>query len=271
MTPDTTAPSYWLNWRFLLCAIWILLAMVFASLTLWKYEGHNKSKNRATCLYKGQSWGTCSKSIRPVWLLVYRVFAFCTMWTFTLVTIYFGLASSLSIYGYLHPCNKPEGQNGNSVCADTERGSYVPPTNGENENTQSIDISSDLNNDDNCNNASVWEYALQIILQICAGAVALTDAVFWLLIYAFLVGKDYKLHFLAVCVHSVNAVFLLGDIALNNLHFPFFRIAYFVLWTCIFVVFQWIMALSFPRLIISICSHMVLVCGAPDYTMLWDI
>ncbi|KAL6547343.1 hypothetical protein OROMI_023064 [Orobanche minor] len=55
---------------------------------------------------------------------------------------------------------------------------------------------------------------------MCAGAVALTDSVFWLIIYPYLTAKDYRLNFL--------------------IRFPFFRIAYFVLWTCMYVVFQWI-------------------------------
>lgn len=74
---------------------------------------------------------------------------------------------------------------------------------------------------------------------------------------------------LMVCMHSVNAVFLVGDMILNCMvsfyflsgsttllfvqfpshwmrifssfqRFPFFRIAYFVLWTAAFVIFQWI-------------------------------
>ncbi|GER51534.1 RNA-binding CRS1 / YhbY (CRM) domain-containing protein [Striga asiatica] len=81
---------------------------------------------------------------------------------------------------------------------------------------------------------------IELLLFMCAGAVVLTDIVFWLIIYAFLTGKDYRLNFLVVSVHSVNAIFLLGETFLNCLKFPFFRIAYFVLWTCVFVVFQWI-------------------------------
>lgn len=86
--------------------------------------------------------------------------------------------------------------------------------------------------------------------------------------------------------------------------FPFFRIAYFVLWTCTFVIFQWIihacvsmrylfcflvtpslslivsdqhhnssfiilpyvqqMALSFSRPVISVCSTMVCTCIFPN-------
>ncbi|XP_076907993.1 uncharacterized protein LOC143564677 [Bidens hawaiensis] len=41
-------------------------------------------------------------------------------------------------------------------------------------------------------------------------------------------------------MHSVNAVLLLVDIFLNRLRFPFYRLAYFGLWTCAFVIFQWI-------------------------------
>ncbi|KAI3452710.1 hypothetical protein Pfo_009374 [Paulownia fortunei] len=269
MTADTTAPSYWLNWRFFLCAIWILVAMVFAALIIWRYEGHNKSRNRpngnqqeaAGCLYKGEAWGTCLESIHPIWLLAFRIVAFCallaliladsiihsvgifyyyTQWTFTLVTIYFGLGSSLSIHGCLRHCHKVDSERDHFVGTDAERGSYVAPTLGENADTHSINRSLNHYDDPNCRTASVWEYALQIIFQMCAGAVVLTDSVFWLIIYPFLTDKDYRLSFLVVCMHSVNAVFLLGEAILNCLRFPFFRIAYFVLWTCIFVIFQWI-------------------------------
>ncbi|OIT28117.1 hypothetical protein A4A49_26965 [Nicotiana attenuata] len=166
MTADTITPSYWLNWRFLICGIWILAAMLVSAVIIWKYEGFSKSRsqqienheliNKAGFLYKDEVWKACYKGIHPVWLLVYRLIAFAlllslliadvvthrlrilnfyTQWTFTLVTIYFGLA---------------------------------------------------------------------------------------------------------VCMHSFNTICLLGDTFLNCLRFPFFRIAYFVLWTCIFVSFQWI-------------------------------
>ncbi|KAJ0053506.1 hypothetical protein Pint_02764 [Pistacia integerrima] len=46
---------------------------------------------------------------------------------------------------------------------------------------------------------------------------------------------------MTVNMHTLNAVFLLGDTALNCLRFPWFRIAYFCLWTCVFVIFQWIL------------------------------
>ncbi|KAI8543594.1 hypothetical protein RHMOL_Rhmol08G0230600 [Rhododendron molle] len=81
-----------------------------------------------------------------------------------------------------------------------------------------------------------------------AGAVMLTDCIFWLLIVPFLETKDYDLNFCALSLtwqliinmHTINAVFLLVDTALNCLRFPWFRITYFFLWTAIYVVFQWI-------------------------------
>ncbi|PIN18995.1 hypothetical protein CDL12_08333 [Handroanthus impetiginosus] len=270
MTADTTAPSYWLNWRFFLCAIWILVGMVFAALLIWRYEGRSKSRSRPSgneqevegCLYDDEVWGTCSKSIHPVWLLGYRIVAFVTLlallladivvhgggiyyfyteWTFTLVAVYFGLGLSLSIYGCRRHCHEMEQEVDYHISTDEEHGSYVPPKVEENADTP---ISTERLNFYGTPNirtaASVWGYAFQIIFQISAGAVALTDFVYWLIIYPFLTPSYYRLSFLKICMHSVNAVLLLGDAILNHLRFPFFRIAYFVLWTCIYVVFQWI-------------------------------
>ncbi|KAL8519100.1 hypothetical protein ACS0TY_010148 [Phlomoides rotata] len=266
MIDDTTALSYWLNWRFLLCAVWVLVAMVFAALLIWRYEGSRKIRDKpsgvqqeaAGCLYDDEVWGTCSKSIHPIWLLAYRVVAFCTLlavlladfvingagkiffyteWTFTLVTVYFGLASSLSIIGYLRYRHDVEPE---STIDNADRGSYVPPILGEGTDTALETGSLDCYCEPKFRTvASVWGYALQIIFQMSAGAVALTDSVFWLILYPSTYANYYGLSFLIVCKHSVNGV-LLGDAVLNRMRFPFFRIAYLVLWTCTFVIFQWV-------------------------------
>ncbi|XP_042500588.1 uncharacterized protein LOC122078601 isoform X2 [Macadamia integrifolia] len=274
MTADTTAPSYWLNWRFLLSAIWVLIPMTLASALIWKYEGPNNSKphtgetqqETVGTLYEDEAWRTCLKDIHPAWLLAFRIIAFSvllallglnvivdgggilffyTQWTFMLVTIYFGLGSLLSIYGCFQYRNRVGGDDTHHVGLDTEGGTYVAPSRGENANMcNKIKSSGPQQGSHMRQTAGICAYVFQVIFQINAGAVILTDCVFWLIIVPFLTMKDYHLNFLLVGMHSVNAIFLLGDTALNCLRFPWFRIAYFILWTGIFVIFQWIIHAS---------------------------
>lgn len=89
MTADTTNSKYWLNWRFLLCAIWILLAILGAAFIIWRYEGCKRSnspergnrRERVGTLYKDEAWTTCCKKIHPLWLLAYRVIGFVILLT----------------------------------------------------------------------------------------------------------------------------------------------------------------------------------------------
>ncbi|XP_012440764.1 uncharacterized protein LOC105766015 [Gossypium raimondii] len=271
MTADTTTLSYWLNWRFSFCALFILTSMVVAAIIIWKFEGRKRSENREVenrkespgILYEDETWKTCLEGIHPAWLLGFRVFAFLmllallmanavisgggifyfyTQWTFTLVTIYFGFGSAVSIDGYRKHCRKACGDRSNHISLDSEQGTYVPPTIDE-----IADVSSNQSKHFDPREAPYhpsiagpWTYAFQIIYQICAGAVMLTDSVFWLIIFPFLMPKYRSLNFIVVCMHSINAVFLIGDTILNCMRFPLFRIAYFILWTGAFVIFQWI-------------------------------
>lgn len=266
MTTDTTDPSYWLNWRFFGCTIFVLIPMVIATILICKYEGSNsRGRERRESLvqargilYTDESWRPCLKDMHPAWLLAYRVvgffillgllvlnvvkdggsiFYYYTQWTFTLVTIYFGLGSLMSIHGCRY-LNKVIGAR-----FDAERGTYVAPTNGENTNANVHGTIKDYwfdEGDADREIAGIWGYVFQIIYQINAGAVILTDCVFWLVIVPFRTMNDYNLTILLIGMHSVNAVILLGDTAINSMRFPLFRISYFLLWTAIYVIFQWI-------------------------------
>ncbi|KAM7479895.1 hypothetical protein LguiA_028108 [Lonicera macranthoides] len=268
MTTDTTTSSYWLNWRVLICIIWVLMSLVFSSCLISNYEGPQNSRNRrrenpeeesAGLLYDDEIWRPCLRGIHPAWLLGFRVFAFFvllillilnvvvdgggifyyyTQWTFTLITIYFGLGSLLSLYG----CYQYQKEVGGDKIAndelDTEQGTSAQAGSTSITNTGK---SSGPNEDLYVRQiAGFWGYVFQIIFQMNAGAVILTDCVFWFIIVPFLAIKDYNLNFLIINMHTINVVFLLGDTALNSLRFPWFRIAYFFLWTSVYVIFQWI-------------------------------
>lgn len=272
MADDTTLPSYWLNWRFFLCALWIFVAMIIATSLIIKYEVFFKKRSHKKdtehdmepvgILYEDETWRTSLKTLHPAWLLVYRLFAFgvmlallivnlivdgadilffYTQWTFALVTFYFGLAAAHSIYGCYQYWNEIGDDNINSTILDQERGTYMAPSVAEGLSSQSMPINQPSHGETHVRKtAGISGYFLQVVFQISSGAVGLTDSVFWFIIYPFLTPTEYSLNFLDVSMHSVNAVLLLIDMVLNRLRFPFFRLAYFGLWTCVFVIFQWI-------------------------------
>ncbi|CAN6237024.1 unnamed protein product [Urochloa humidicola] len=274
-TEDTTDLRYWLHWQVGLCALWVLGCMSVAAYLIWRHEGAGAERRpggaspssaaaaagggkgrRPGLLYDDEAWRPCLREIHPAWLLAYRlisffvllsllvvivisdggnIFYYYTQWTFILVTIYFGLGTALSIYG----CSKFADENVAAATADMElgttyiaHGAAAKPSFDEHHGTREI--------------AGFWGYLLQIIYQTNAGAVMLTDCVFWFIIFPFLTVKDYNLNFLLIGMHSVNAVFLLGEAALNSLSFPWFRIAYFFLYTALYVIFQWIVHAATP-------------------------
>ncbi|CAK9176135.1 unnamed protein product [Ilex paraguariensis] len=268
---DPTTLSYWLNWRVLLCAIWVFTSMLIASFIIWRYEylGRRDSYKEGTLQEKAwfvgedDSWKPCVKEVHPICLMAFRIFAFClllgvsivdvvvhggdlfyyyTQWTLTLVTIYFGFGSLLSIYGCYQHQKICSGINVHHVRMDAEQGLYVPFISGEPVNG----IGKVKNLDHHGKNfvlqtARIWGYMFQVLFQITAGAVMLTDIVYWFVIFPFLNIKDYEPNFSTVVAHSVNAITLLGDTALNSLRFPWFRISYFILLTGFYVIFQWIL------------------------------
>ncbi|XP_039009913.1 uncharacterized protein LOC120138527 isoform X2 [Hibiscus syriacus] len=270
-TSDTTSSSYWLTWRVLICSVIVFTPVAVSLIIICKYEGlkqvkHDgkESQEGLSCdeLYDDDVWKPCLQEIHPFWLLGYRVIAFClalativsktiasgahifyyyTQWTFTLVTIYFGIGMFLSIYGcYQHYKMSSCGFNVQHVEIDAELGYYTPLTNRKDKNV----LRKALNLQERCNvsqAAGISSYLFQVIFQMNAGAVMLTDLIYWCLIFPFLTIEDYTLNFMTVNLHTLNAILLLGDTTLNSLRFPWFRISYFILWTGAFVIFHWIL------------------------------
>ncbi|CAM0879809.1 unnamed protein product [Alopecurus aequalis] len=265
MLTDTTDPSYWLNWTFVLCATWVYSCMALACYLIWKYEGPSSPAGNDTeeaqprigpgVVYLEDCWKPCLKQIHPGWLLAFRFVAFFTMasiiiydvivdgwtvflyytqWTFLLVTLYFGLGSVLSIYGCCQYAYKTSGDG-----SGADHGSYIIAPTGESGYDNSIKTSFSKTHDGR-EIAGFWGYLFQMMFQTNAGAVILTDLVFWFILYPFLAHNQYDMSFLLIGTHSINVVFIIGDTALNSLRFPWFRIAYFMLWTGLFTSAQWI-------------------------------
>ena len=102
MAVDTTEPEYWLNWRFLLCALWVYSCMALACFLIWKYEGpssrnsngdgggdREEAPSRAGpgVVYLEDCWKVCLEEIHPGWLLAFRLVAFFILASILLVDI----------------------------------------------------------------------------------------------------------------------------------------------------------------------------------------
>lgn len=213
-----------------------------------------------------QPWASCWRGVHPAWLLVLRlvycvvlavflyldivewgatIFVYYTEWTFTLVTIYFGLGTLISAYGcWVYSRRGPsyDGAGVPSARRDLEEGNpAITATAFRGEGIEgTVKLQSHYDREESFKNAGFWGYLFQVIYQTCAGAVILTDIVFWCIIVPFMSTSHLSLNYLTACMHSLNFVFLLLDTCLNSLPFPWFRLSYFILWSCIYVVFQWV-------------------------------
>ncbi|KAJ8898997.1 hypothetical protein K2173_008820 [Erythroxylum novogranatense] len=211
-----------------------------------------------------QLWTTCWKGVSPIWLLLTRFMSFLIMaalltwdivdsgptfyvddtgWTFTLVTylmIYFGLAAVISTYGCFLSASQPSFGNGVTKTDVEEVGILSSITYREKEARATIKLQSRSADEVARQRAGFWGYLMQILYQTSAGAVVLTEVGFWCIIVPFGSNAHLQLDLLMGCMHILSAVFLLIDTALNNLAFPWFRMAYLVQWSCFYVVFQWV-------------------------------
>ncbi|MED6205825.1 hypothetical protein PIB30_021292 [Stylosanthes scabra] len=171
-----------------------------------------------------QLWTSCWVGLHPFWLFLTRFLSFVIMVLFLAWDV---VKYDASIFIYYTDSR-----------ATTK---YVKQTNG------SIKLQSHYAKEEFQQRAGFLGYLMQTTYQTCAGAVILTDVVFWGVIVPFLSISHLRLNMLMGCMHALNAVFLLLDTALNNLPFPWFRFSYFVIWSCVYIIFQWaIHACGFP-------------------------
>ncbi|KAL3629198.1 hypothetical protein CASFOL_026420 [Castilleja foliolosa] len=280
---DPTTISYWLNWSFFLCVLWVLTPMVVGSYLIWKYE-HSDNLDSGETAHFNVSWKPCLNQIHPIFLLVFRIIALCllltavsfdidihglelfyyyTQWTFTLVIIYFGLGSLLSMHGCFYHL-KSKG----SSSEDMEQGLYVPLAHGSNgDGVKLLDKLDQTGKSRALLNRSSWDNLFQVLFQMTAGAVTITDLLYWSVIFPFIALKDYEMNFLTVVTHSLNGILILGDTALNSLQFPWFRISYFVMFTGVYVIFQWIVHAAvhiwWPYPFLDLSVSLAPVCNAP--------
>ncbi|KAL8236168.1 hypothetical protein R6Q59_017248 [Mikania micrantha] len=243
--------EYWLQWQVLVCGLIFLLPALISIRFIVK-----NSNTPTTNSY--DLWMPYWMNLHPIWLLIYRVFSFISMayllyqivlrfgvfvfyfytqWTFLLVTIYFVLGTIISAHG----CWKLFREHSISV-PNQERDKFLKKDSSPVEdimvkdNEPSIKLQMQFNQE-----AGFWGNLMLNIYQTCAGAVVLTDIVFWCLLLPFQTGDDFKLTLLIGCMHSLNAVFLLMDSALNRLQLSWRGLTYFILWSTTYIVFQWVM------------------------------
>ncbi|KAK6118144.1 hypothetical protein DH2020_048128 [Rehmannia glutinosa] len=215
--------EYWLQWQVLVCALIFILPTAIAIRFLRKRGDDRKDELKPSDL-----WAPCWKNLHPRWLLFYRAFAFAAMAFLLYQTVAaFGFFVDFCIgHGLLCSmihARKPD---------ESGEGDKFLKKNSEEKERKGF-IKLELNHDPRPNEQlGFLENLLQIVYQTCAGAVMLTDIVFWCLLLPFMTGENFQLTLLIGCMHSVNAVFLILESALNRL---------WVLHAC---CFTWYLALA---------------------------
>ncbi|KAG7971140.1 hypothetical protein I3843_07G120800 [Carya illinoinensis] len=256
-------------WYDFVCFGIVGVAFCGALWVLWRKEGGSKNDDNTvyeslllarpgtdvyvSALPKGhvstsQLWTSCWRGMHPRWLLATRflsflimagflawdvvewdatIFVYYTEWTFALVMVYFAVTvADLLALKFLVDLEESRTTNSNIY--------------REREIKATIKLQSHYTEEEIQQRAGCWGYLMQTAYQTCGGAVILTDIVFWGVIVPFLSNAHLGLNLLMGCMHTMNAVFLLVDTSLNSLPFPWFRLSYFVIWSCLYVIFQWV-------------------------------
>ncbi|KAL6525873.1 hypothetical protein OROMI_030268 [Orobanche minor] len=226
--------KYWLQWQVVVCAlIFILPTAIAIRLGLLR--------KKRDLVDPVDLWATCWRNLHPRWLLIYRAFAFLAMalllydtvaafgffvfffytqWTFTLVMVYFALATIVSVRGCsIHVSKNTQTREKDKFLENDSEGIKYGTELASKEKESKVFVKLEQ-----VNHASMpvkelgfLENFLLIVYQTCAGAVMLTDIVFWCLLLPFMTDENFQLTLMIGCMHSVNAVVLILESALNRL------------------------------------------------------
>ncbi|KAJ4782627.1 transmembrane protein [Rhynchospora pubera] len=243
-----------LRWQTAVCFVITVTPAIAAILLLcrqWSSQFHQRPLPLPL-------WAPCFRGVPHVVLPVYRglvavlmscvlygmlvhrgllEFYFYTQWTFLLVILYFLIGAIISAHGcwvYSRQTTNQDVEQGNgflTIYTDDNLDNQTPLL------TLATNSGGKLEDQ----TAGTWGYCMQIIYQTCGGAVMLTDVTFWCLLVPFMSSAHFSVNLIMGCMHSLNLLFLLVDTFLNNMPFPWFGMTYFILWSCTYVIFQWIL------------------------------
>ncbi|KAL0919024.1 hypothetical protein M5K25_011091 [Dendrobium thyrsiflorum] len=145
-------------------------------------------------------------------------------WTFALVIIYFAISTMASAHGCWTYSKQPISENEETSCllrGDVEQChdadlalTGVKDRDGD---MFSIFRSEQMRKRVHEERTGLLGHSMLIVYQTSAGAVILTDVVFWSLLVPFMSNVHFRVNLIMACLHSLNAIFLLVDSALNSL------------------------------------------------------
>ncbi|URD90480.1 hypothetical protein MUK42_26237 [Musa troglodytarum] len=141
-------------------------------------------------------------------------------WTFALVIIYFAIGTVTSAHGcwlYSKRYVTQDEEADRLFNADSHQNSSVTLPLRTNNNMNAVGLQSYHEQEADDEGAGFWVYSMQLVYQTSAGAVVLTDVIFWVFIVPFLSTAHFELNAIMGCMHTLNAVFLLIDTFLNKL------------------------------------------------------
>eukprot|EP00897_Mesotaenium_endlicherianum_P004130 jgi/Mesen1/3745/ME000204S03005 len=207
-------------------------------------------------------WQALHGAINPLWLLAYRALAFLyvlnvtifcssrlgfitsylwyTEWNYTMLLLYFGVATFVSARGCL-----AQFRSSSSSPASVERQPLVPAALEEGTcsapSEQELAVPAPALSGP-AKEAGLLGHIMQVFYQIELPMTLLVDAVLWTILYPIAVADHatYRIfNFLSINQHAINFLLAIGDFCLNSMRFPFFRVGYTLLWSASYVLMQW--------------------------------